>query len=61
MTMEKDQKTVRFKYVFAKDYNPTYANGVYGGRNSRGEIVINFFSERMPLPKKQVYTVEEIK
>lgn len=41
---------VQFKYVFQDDYNPEYCNGVYGGVNPHGEIVINFYFERFPIP-----------
>jgi len=42
---------IRFKYVFAEDYNPKYVNGAYGGVSPSGEIVVNFYFERHPLPK----------
>jgi hypothetical protein len=39
-----------FKYVFNYGYNPTYVNGAQGGFSPRGEMVINFYLERQPLP-----------
>jgi hypothetical protein len=39
-----------FKYKFKPDYNPIYVNGAYGGVNSQGEITVNFFFERFPIP-----------
>ncbi len=48
-------KELKCKYIFADQYNPKYINGAYGGINSRGEIIINFYLERMPLPKAQTY------
>lgn len=47
---------VNFKYKFAEDYNPIYSNGAYGGVSPRGEIVINFYLERNPIPHTE--TVE---
>lgn len=29
-----------FKYIFDDDYNPTFANGVYGGVTPSGEFVL---------------------
>jgi len=42
--------TLKFKYKFPENFNPTYTNGVYGGIAPQGEIVMNFFFERPPLP-----------
>ena len=40
-----------FKYVFNYGYNRTYVNGAHGGFSPRGEMVINFYLERQPLPE----------
>lgn len=48
MSSEKPQVT--FKYIFTYDYNPVYANGAHGSISPRGELVINFYQERPPLP-----------
>ena len=53
-----DPKELKCKYIFAEQYNPKYINGAYGGINLRGEIIINFYLERMPLPKTQTYELE---
>ncbi|MCM0081925.1 hypothetical protein L4X63_10015 [Geomonas sp. Red32] len=39
-----------FKYVFTYDYSPVYVNGAHGGVSPRGELVMNFYLERQPLP-----------
>lgn len=44
---------VKFKYKFDQNYNPKYVNGAYGGISSMGEIIINFYLERTPLPEFQ--------
>ena len=44
------KRKINFRYIFPEDYNPVYCNGAYGGVSSHGEIVANFFLERMPLP-----------
>ena len=50
--MQSDEKTkVNFIYKYSDDYNPIYANGAIGGLTPQGEIVANFYFERLPLPK----------
>ncbi len=39
-----------FKYIYTYDYNPVYVNGAHGGVTPRGELVVNFYLERQPLP-----------
>lgn len=39
-------RSQQFNYA----YNPTYVNGAQGGFSPRGEMVINFYLERQPLP-----------
>ncbi len=45
-----NERSVKFRYIFSKDYNPVYCNGAYGGISPQGDIVANFFLERLPLP-----------
>ena len=47
-------KRVNIRYKFAPDYNPIYANGAHGGITTQGEIVLNFYLERQPLPLLEV-------
>jgi hypothetical protein len=49
MTQKKPEIT--FKYVFNYGFNPSYVNGAQGGFSPRGELVINFYLERQPLPE----------
>lgn len=46
-----------FKYVYADDYNPVYANGAHGGITPRGELVMNFYLERMALPRSITHEI----
>ena len=46
--MAKNEMT--FKYIFQYDYSPVYVNGAHGGVSPRGELVMNFYLERQPLP-----------
>ncbi len=41
---------VTIKYKYPEDYNPKFINGAQGGINIQGEIVANFYFERVPLP-----------
>jgi hypothetical protein len=56
--MEKPEK-IKFKYIFKDDYNPKYVNGAFGGISPQGEIVVNFYLERVALPRSQTYSVKE--
>lgn len=49
--MSPKKPEIKFKYLFNYGYNPTYANGAQGGFSPRGEMVINFYLERQPLPE----------
>lgn len=48
--MSNNKPEMTFKYVFTYDYSPTYVNGAHGGLSPRGELVMNFYLERQPLP-----------
>ena len=50
---------LRFKYIFSKEYNPVYINGAYGGIGPRGELAINFYLERSPVPNEEVRNLQE--
>lgn len=56
--MDKPEK-IKFKYIFKDDYNPKYVNGAFGGISPQGEIVLNFYLERVALPRSQTYSVKE--
>lgn len=52
-------QSIKFKYLFDKDYQPQYTNGVYGGLNPNGELIMNFYFERFPLPYEAEVLVDE--
>ena len=54
-----DDQRVKFKYLFDKDYDPEYINGIYGGINPCGELVLHFFLERIPLPYEESVNLNE--
>jgi len=49
---------ITFKYIFADDYNPEYANGVLGGPTARGEIVMHFYQERHAIPRETRHAID---
>jgi len=52
-------KKIVFKYKFKDDYNPVYINGAYGGVSNKGEIVINFYLERLCLPNSETLVFDD--
>lgn len=54
-----EDQRVRIKYKFPEDYNPLYVNGAYGGPGPRGELVVNFYLERTPVPREETYSVTQ--
>lgn len=51
------ENKITFKYKYPDDYNPQYINGAQGGINVQGEIVANFYFERLPLPNSITHEV----
>lgn len=56
-TMSSKKPELTFKYVFNYGYNPSYVNGAQGGFSPRGEMVINFYLERQPLPESITHEI----
>lgn len=50
---------IKFKYKFPEDYNPVYINGAHGGINSQGEIIANFYFERIPVPNALTHIIND--
>ena len=55
--MSNTAPSVAFKYVFRYDYNPVYVNGAHGGVSPRGDLVVNFYLERQPLPNELTHGI----
>lgn len=55
--MSSQKPEVTFKYIFNYGYNPTYVNGAQGGFTPRGELVVNFYLERQPLPQSITHEI----
>lgn len=54
-----EKRCITFKYKFAEDYNPFYVNGAQGGILPNGDLAINFYLERLPLPNEQDFEIDE--
>lgn len=52
-------KNIEFKYKFDDTYNPKYVNGAIGGFSPKGELVMNFYLERRPIPRKEEIEIDE--
>jgi len=55
--MAQDKPELKFKYIFDYGYNPVYVNGAHGGVSPRGELVMNFYLERMALPESITHEI----
>ena len=57
MSVDNNDSSVSFKYIFTYDYNPVYVNGAHGGVSPRRELVANFYLERQPLPNEITHAI----
>ena len=55
--VDKKLGTIKFEYKILPSYNSYAVSGAHGGLNAFGEVVVNFFHERAPIPKKQEYQI----
>jgi hypothetical protein len=55
--MTQNKPELIFKYIFDYCYNPVYVNGAHGGVSPRGELVMNFYLERMALPESITHEI----
>ena len=49
--IEPGGEVVAFQYTYADYFRNVYSNGVWGGTNPHGEIVMNFFLEKIQPPE----------
>jgi len=53
-----DKKSqIQFHYVKSNTFKTSHADGIFGGITPRGEININFFAERFPIPQITTHEV----
>lgn len=56
---DKQQKTITFHYLKASDYKVYEVHGGIGGMNVHGQIIMNLYFERGPIPKKATHRIGE--
>ncbi|MFH1260012.1 MAG: hypothetical protein ABII74_09465 [Elusimicrobiota bacterium] len=52
-------QTIDFNYIKTPSYRTYYANGIFGGLTSRGELYLELFTERNVTPKIIKYEVTD--
>ncbi len=57
--MAQNKPELKFKYIFNYGYNPVYVNGAHGGISPRGELIMNFYLERMALPESITHEINQ--
>lgn len=58
MTEPTNPTGIRFHYIKSNFFRTVRSDGMIGGLNPHGDIVVNFYSERQPIPTQ---VVQEIK
>ena len=54
---ESKHPQVTFRYKISPNYAVYSIAGAHGGLNSQGDVVVNLFSERAPIPRRQTFRV----
>lgn len=52
MGQQPDKMTVKANYVKAPEYIATYACGCHGGISPNGDLQMNFYEDRIQIPKE---------
>jgi hypothetical protein len=58
---EQQDDTVAFDYIKSQDYRTVWADGVIGGVTPAGLVHFAAYSERPPIPQRQIFSVAETK
>lgn len=53
------EKTITFHYIKASDYKVHEVHGGIGGMNAHGQIIMNLYFERGPIPRNATYKINE--
>ena len=54
-----EEKTISFQYKISPNFSMYVVSGIHGGLNAKGNVVANFFSERMSIPKEETYRLQK--
>ena len=57
--MTETSKKVEFKYKLASDYKVYSISGLQGAISPTGDLVINCYKERHPLPESETFEIKE--
>lgn len=57
--MTEEQKTVDFQYRMASDYKVYSVTGLQGTITPTGDLVINCYKERHPLPESESFEIQK--
>jgi len=60
-TREKGTSKIKFNYSMSPSYKSYPIDGVTGGLNMKGGFYLDFFTEKLPLPKHTIQKVKVIK
>lgn len=52
-----EKRRLRYDFIKSNFFRVIHADGAFGGPNPSGGVTINFFSERLPIPKAIVHEV----
>lgn len=50
---------VKFDYIKSNFFRTAKANGAVCGANGFGDVILNFFSERSPIPQRTVHNLSD--
>jgi hypothetical protein len=56
---EKLDNEIKFDYIKSNQFRVIHVDGAHGGVTPRGLIQMAFFSERVPIPKRETYSLEQ--
>jgi len=52
-------KDVTFQYKISDNYVIYSIDGIHGGLNAQGDVIVSFFSERQPVPRREKYKTKK--
>ena len=56
---ENKKRQITFHNQISSNFREIHVDGAFGGITPRGQINVNFFAERFPIPKSTNYFIEE--
>lgn len=58
---DKTNTELQFHNKLSPNFREIHVDGAYGGITPRGFINLNFFAERLPIPKSSIYKLQDNK